>query len=66
MNPAKTFVAGEETIKLTEERRTRKFLWFFDVEWWEIANREHVGNDIHIRTDHKIDHIYLNGKKMKI
>lgn len=64
MSPSETSVVGREIVMVTEEKRKRKFLWMFNLEWWEITKRENIGNEIHIRTSKPITEIYLNGQSL--
>jgi hypothetical protein len=57
-----TMVAREEEHLETKVLRKGKYLIFFDTEWWETVSSDHVGNDIHINTQHPIRDVYLNGK----
>jgi hypothetical protein len=55
-------VKGAEEKEVTKERRTGRFLFFFETEWWETISERHIGNDIHIATDKEIRNVYLNGE----
>ena len=63
---AKTIVKGLEEVKKTEvKKRKRVFFGLFSVEHWEVVSTEHIGNDIHIKTNREIRGVYLNGNKLK-
>jgi hypothetical protein len=62
----KTFIHGTEEVEGTYVKRTGRFLVVFTTEWWEMVSSKHIGNDIHIKTDNHIRHIYLNGKKIEV
>lgn len=57
----KTIVQGIEEVKDTMVKRVGRFLCF-KTEAWEVAKTDHIGNDLHIKTDREIRDIYLNGK----
>lgn len=60
-----TSVTGESRKEITLERRTKRVFLLFTVEWWENVKTTHIGNDIHIHTDHEIGYVYLNGKLIR-
>lgn len=60
----KTQLQGVSENLITEVKRTRPFLFVFNIEWWEAVLTEHIGNDIHIKSDNQIRNIYLNGEKV--
>jgi hypothetical protein len=51
-------------IEEEQVKRKRKAFIIFPVEAWETVSTNEIGNDIHIKTDHKIRNVYLNGKKL--
>lgn len=57
---SQTVVVGREEREDSLIKRVGKFL-FFKTEWWETVSTNHIGNDIHIKTDREIRQIYLNG-----
>ncbi len=51
-----TYVAGTEREKVVY---IEKGWWIF--KWNEVVRKDSIDRDIHIMTEHKIDHVYLNG-----
>lgn len=59
-----SLVRGSAEEEATQIKRTKKYFWFFNVEWWETVSVENIGHDIHIKTDRPIRAVYLNGNKI--
>lgn len=63
---SKTMVHGVERGESTLKKRTKPFLFFFRLTYWEIVSTKTTGSEIHIETDHKVDKIFINGKELLV
>lgn len=60
---SKTIVRGVEEKDGLYEKRTGRFLLFFQTEWWEKVSETNIGNDIQIITDRPIRAVIVNGQE---
>ena len=57
---------GISEAEETQIKRTRRILFVFPVSYWTTISRNHIGDDVYIKTNKQIRNVYLNGKLLRL
>ena len=58
-------VHGTEEVEETLKKKVRKILCF-DLVSWVTENVQTIGRDVHIKTEHDLREIYINGEPINL